>query len=152
LQKRAGQHLYFGDSKKISPAHERHLIFEAELLQDFPFVEGIFFGKSSRESFTSHLPGTYNYQNILVSAAVAFYFKVPLPRIAAATRDYIPSNSRSEILKIGESSVLFDAYNANPDSVEAALSWIASRKEQNKVIVLGELAELGAFAKTEHTV
>jgi UDP-N-acetylmuramoyl-tripeptide--D-alanyl-D-alanine ligase len=150
LHEKAGRHLFFGSTNEISSAFEGHLIFEAELLQDFPVVEGKFRGQSSIEPFTSQLPGAYNFQNILVSAAVAFYFKVPLERIAEATKNYTPSNSRSEILKIGESSVLFDAYNANPDSIKAALSWIASRKEQKKVIILGELAELGAFAKTEH--
>ncbi len=151
LHERAGQHLFFGITDQVSPTFEGHLIFEAELLQDYPFVKGRFLGNASEELFESLLPGAYNFQNILVAAAVSFYFKVPLDRIAKATKTYSPSNSRSEIVKVGESLVLLDAYNANPDSVEAALSWVASRNETKKVIILGELAELGAYAKTAHT-
>jgi len=150
LSKRAGTSLYFSGYENGSSVREKHLVFTGELAASFPVVTGRLKSNGKSVAFESHLPGDYNYQNILVASAVASYFKVPLKEIALALNLYIPSNSRSEIKEIGSSKVLFDAYNANPDSVAAALSWIASRSESTKVIVLGELAELGAFAKTEH--
>lgn len=150
LSKRAGRCLYFSGNENSSRTSEAQLIFSGKMEESFPVVRGKLLSKGKEESFQSHLPGKYNYQNILVASAVASYFKVTLASIARAIISYIPTNSRSEIREIGASKVLFDVYNANPDSVMAALSWIKSRPESTKVIVLGELAELGAFAKTEH--
>lgn len=150
LSSRAGRSLFFSGSETNHLSTDKHLIFSAEMIESFPVVKGEVIQNGNRQVFVSHLPGAYNYENILVSAAVASYFKVPFGRIAEALGAYIPSNSRSEIKKIGSSTILFDAYNANPDSVAAALSWVASREESRKVVILGELAELGAFAKTEH--
>ena len=99
---------------------------------------------------TTALPGDYNYRNLLAAAAVATYFKVSLEAIAEALAAYRPSDSRSEVRTLDGSPVLFDAYNANPDSLAAALGWLASRPEPRKVAVLGELREQGAYAKTAH--
>ena len=96
------------------------------------------------------LPGDYNYRNLLAAAAVATYFEVPLERARAAFEAYAPSASRSEVRSFNGSTLLFDAYNANPDSVAAALGWLASRPERRKLAVLGELRELGAAAETAH--
>ena len=150
LSQRAGRTLFFASDNQIKTSKEQHLILRGHLETSYPFVSGQFIGNDQAQNFKSHLPGEYNFQNIIAAAAVAYYFKVPLKRIAESLETYIPSNSRSEIREVGESKVLFDVYNANPDSVAAALSWLSSRKETNKVVVLGELAELGAFAKTEH--
>ncbi|MFK8055800.1 MAG: UDP-N-acetylmuramoyl-tripeptide--D-alanyl-D-alanine ligase [Saprospiraceae bacterium] len=150
LGERAGTCLFFAGTEADRTSTDKHLIFSAEMEECFPVVKGDLAVNGTKEGFVSHLPGQYNYQNILVASAVASYFKVSFKRIATALSTYVPSNARSEIKQIGDSKVLFDAYNANPDSVAAALSWISSRPEARKVIVLGELAELGAFAKTEH--
>jgi len=152
LSNRAGRCLFFSGREEARTATAKHFVFSAELEESFPFVKGYMLAKNqTKESFASNLPGEYNYENIVVASAVASYFKVPLKQIARAVGKYTPTNSRSEIKKFGASKVLFDAYNANPDSVAAALTWISSRPEKQKVVVLGELAELGAYAKTEHT-
>jgi len=152
LKKRAGRVLFFSSDSGDDNSEGNHLILRGGIKESFPFVAGEISCNDDHEFFKSNLPGAYNYQNIIVAAAVAYYFKVPLRRIAKAIESYLPKNSRSEIRDVGQSRVLFDVYNANPDSVAAALSWLDSRKESNRVVVLGELAELGAFTKTEHQV
>ena len=116
----------------------------------YPLSSGYIEAGGKRVPYTSQLPGEHNHGNIAMAAAIGYYFKVPLAKIAAGIAGYEPSNSRSEERKIGESTVLMDAYNANPDSMLAGLRWLASRAESRKVAVLGTLAELGAFAKTSH--
>ena len=118
--------------------------------QAFPVARGTFLDGPTAEAYTSHLPGAYNHRNIALAAAVAHYFKVPLARVSAAVAAYTPDNSRSEVRSVGASVVLLDAYNANPDSTLAGLRWLASRREPQKVALLGTLAELGAYAKTAH--
>ncbi len=116
----------------------------------YPHSTGVLSAKGQSVGYTSQLPGEHNHGNITTAAAIGYYFKVPLAKITAAIAGYHPSNSRSEERRVGESTVLLDAYNANPDSTLAGLRWLASRSEPRKVAVLGTLAELGAFAKTSH--
>ena len=129
---------------------EGHVV-TGHLERDFPSVICSLATAAARETLTTSLPGAYNYRNLLAAAAVASYYKVPLASIAAAAQDYRPGGSRSEERLLDGSPVLFDAYNANPDSLAAALRWLASRPEPRKVAVLGELLEQGAYAKTAHT-
>ncbi len=118
--------------------------------QAYPQSSGYLHAGDQRLPYVSQLPGQHNHSNIAAAAAIGYYFKVPLSKIATAIAQYYPSNSRSEERRVGESTVLLDAYNANPDSTLAGLRWLASRAEPRKVAVLGTLAELGAFAKTAH--
>ena len=126
-------------------------LVEATLVEEFPFVSAEL--KSAEDSIRvrSQLPGSYNFKNLVQAAAVAHYFKVPLGRIANAIGAYRPQNSRSEVRQVGKAAVLLDAYNANPDSMLAGLRWLANRTETHKFALLGEMRELGAFAKTAHT-
>ena len=96
------------------------------------------------------LPGHHNYRNAMAAVAVASYFKAEPAALAQALAAYAPRDSRSETRRVGRATVLLDAYNANPDSMAAALSWLSNRTERERFAVLGEMAELGASAKTEH--
>ncbi len=116
----------------------------------YPLSHGMIEAGGHRVAYRSQLPGEHNHSNIAAATAIGYYFKVPLPKIATAIASYRPSDSRSEVRHVGQSTVLLDAYNANPDSTLAGLRWLASRPEPRKVAVLGTLAELGAFAKTSH--
>ncbi len=125
-------------------------VLRGELIQEFPEVSGTLRVGERAQPFTSRLPGVHNYRNLLAAAAIASYFKVPLPKIAGAFAAYQSANQRSEVRTWRGSTLLFDAYNANPDSVAASLAWLASRPEPRKIVVLGELAELGDDTAPAH--
>lgn len=101
-------------------------------------------------TITSQLYGGYNTGNILAAAAIGHFFGVEANQIAAAIAHYTPANNRSQIVKTDSNTLIMDAYNANPTSMEAALESFASSGYENKVIILGDMLELGEDADAEH--
>lgn len=98
----------------------------------------------------SHLIGAYNFGNISAAIAIGHYFNVESKQIKKAIESYIPSNNRSQIIQKESSKIILDAYNANPTSMEAALESIHRLSDKNKVLILGDMFELGNSAKVEH--
>ncbi|OGS69294.1 MAG: UDP-N-acetylmuramoyl-tripeptide--D-alanyl-D-alanine ligase [Flavobacteria bacterium RIFCSPLOWO2_12_FULL_35_11] len=98
----------------------------------------------------SKLIGKYNYNNIAVAVAVGNHFNVPETDIKNAIENYTPVNNRSQIIQKGTNKIILDAYNANPSSMQAALENFAQLKDENKVVFLGDMFELGKDSKIEH--
>lgn len=98
----------------------------------------------------SHLVGSYNAENMLAAACVGKYFDVGYTEIRDAISAYYPSNNRSEQRRVGDTVYVMDAYNANPSSMQAALENFSRRPENNKMVVLGDMMELGDAAEEEH--
>ena len=129
------------------------LVLRGTCARDYPTVVAeLVLPEGDSVTIRTQLPGRHNYLNLAAAAAVASYFKVQPERLVAAMAAYAPHDRRSETVSYGAGRVLLDAYNANPDSMRAAWSWLASRSETHKLAVLGEMAELGASAKTEHAL
>lgn len=100
----------------------------------------------------SHLIGLYNANNINAAVAMGFYFKVDEKDIKAATENYIPENNRSQLLRIGSSQIILDAYNANPSSMAVAIANFLQLESNNKVMILGDMFELGNESQQEHKI
>lgn len=99
----------------------------------------------------SHLVGSYNFTNIAASVAFGRYFKLSTKAIQKGIESYIPQNNRSQLLQWGSNTVLLDAYNANPSSMTAAIDNLLSMNSfPNKVLILGDMFELGDYATQEH--
>ncbi|MDF1517603.1 MAG: UDP-N-acetylmuramoyl-tripeptide--D-alanyl-D-alanine ligase [Lutibacter sp.] len=98
----------------------------------------------------SNLIGKYNYNNIAVAVAVGNYFDISETDIKIAIENYIPVNNRSQLIQKGTNKIILDAYNANPSSMQAALENFAQLKDENKVVFLGDMFELGTDSKAEH--
>ncbi|MDO9039306.1 MAG: UDP-N-acetylmuramoyl-tripeptide--D-alanyl-D-alanine ligase [Lutibacter sp.] len=98
----------------------------------------------------SNLIGKYNYNNIAVAVAVGDHFNVAETDIKMAIKNYIPANNRSQIIQKGSNKIILDAYNANPTSMQAALENFAQLKDENKVVFLGDMFELGKESMAEH--
>lgn len=96
------------------------------------------------------LIGGYNLNNILAAAAVGVYFGVADADIAAAITGYRPTNSRSQYIKGARNEIILDAYNANPSSMKAAAENFAAMEAPRKMIVAGDMLELGAESRNEH--
>jgi len=111
-----------------------------------PFVQVSF----NHHIIKSNLIGDYNYGNIAAAIAIGDYFKVSTALIKEAIEEYIPKNNRSQIIEKGSAKIILDAYNANPSSMEAALENFKNLKDDYKIVILGDMFELGASSKTEH--
>ena len=102
------------------------------------------------QSIQTQLIGKYNFENLMAAICIGSYFSVPGEKIISAIESYSPSNNRSQIVKRGTNTFILDAYNANPSSVNAALENFFALPEKNKIVILGDMAELGRASETEH--
>lgn len=101
-------------------------------------------------TINSQLVGEYNLPNVLAAVTVGKFFKVSEQKIKAAIENYIPSNSRSQLLEKGSNKIILDAYNANPSSMKLAIENFAKLAVKDKVLLLGGMAELGEESLKEH--
>ena len=98
----------------------------------------------------SNLIGKYNFSNIAAAITIGAFFKISKEAIKEAIEDYIPNNNRSQIIQKDQNSVILDAYNANPSSMESMINSFIKLKKPNKICILGEMRELGIYSKEEH--
>jgi UDP-N-acetylmuramoyl-tripeptide--D-alanyl-D-alanine ligase len=101
-------------------------------------------------SFTSSLMGDYNLDNILTAIAIGEHLKVDLQDIRDGIAEYQPDNNRSQLIQKGTNTILLDAYNANPSSMQVAISNFAKMPQIQKVLILGDMFEMGPTANQEH--
>jgi UDP-N-acetylmuramoyl-tripeptide--D-alanyl-D-alanine ligase len=111
-----------------------------------PFVEISF----SNLLVQTHLIGLYNANNVNAAITIGKYFGVADLDIKEALESYISENNRSQILSKGSNQIILDAYNANPSSMAVAIANFLQLDEQNKIIILGDMFELGAESGEEH--
>jgi UDP-N-acetylmuramoyl-tripeptide--D-alanyl-D-alanine ligase len=104
----------------------------------------------NEETITSNLYGSYNFENIAAAICIGNYFKIPSLKIKEAIENYHPTNNRSQIINIDTNTIFLDAYNANPTSMNAAIDTFAENKSENKLMVLGDMLELGNISQKEH--
>jgi UDP-N-acetylmuramoyl-tripeptide--D-alanyl-D-alanine ligase len=100
---------------------------------------------------TTQLVGVYNYHNLLCAACIGSFFKVEDEKINEALTEYTPSNNRSQLQKTANNTLILDYYNANPTSMSAAIENFSSLNHSNKMVILGDMLELGEDSAKEHT-
>ncbi len=101
-------------------------------------------------SIVTHLIGLYNANNINAALTIGKYFEVPMDSIKEALENYIPENNRSQMVVKGSNTILLDAYNANPSSMAVAIDNFIQLEKPNKIMVLGDMFELGEESLFEH--
>jgi len=140
---------------------------DAILCENLTHDKVVFYGKEAESSIVSmnpyltirigeetvetHLTGNYNIWNFLGAAAIGRYFHIEDSVIAKALGDYVPSNHRSQVNRIGSNVIISDYYNANLTSMTAALKNLAQLDHPRKVAVLGDMRELGDLSVEAHT-
>lgn len=117
-----------------------------ELEIDIPEIKG----SEKERRISTNLVGAYNFENVLASVAIGRYFGVPATDIKKSIEKYKPVNRRSQFTQTAKNKVIWDAYNANPTSMALALENFSSNPEKPKVVILGDMLELGDSAKKEH--
>jgi UDP-N-acetylmuramoyl-tripeptide--D-alanyl-D-alanine ligase len=123
---------------------------EGLILQSEPFLEIEITKSASPVKIKTQLVGDYNFPNVLVAVCMGKYFKIPEEKIKSAIESYAPSNSRSQLIEKGTNKIILDAYNANPSSMKLAIENFARLHADNKVLMLGSMAELGGESLQEH--
>ncbi len=98
----------------------------------------------------TQLMGHYNFTNCCAAVLVGKYFGVPLEAIKTALEQYEPKNNRSQVISKNGHHIVLDAYNANPTSMNAALDSFENLEAAHKMVILGDMFELGESAKKEH--
>ena len=134
-----------------------HLMGIAAGLQTKPYVKGevtacdpfLRFQWQGGEVQT-HLIGAYNMKNMLAAATVGLHFGVTEQQINVALSSYVPSNNRSQLTVTAKNKLVVDTYNANPTSMRAALENFAMMSVAPKMVILGDMRELGAVSLAEH--
>ena len=101
-------------------------------------------------SLHTQLVGDYNLSNVLLAVSVGRYFGVPAEKIKKSIEHYQPTNSRSQLIQKNTNTIILDAYNANPSSMQVAIQNFSKLEATQKVLLLGSMAELGKESKQEH--
>ena len=101
-------------------------------------------------SLHTQLVGDYNLSNVLLAVSVGRYFGVPAEKIKKSIEHYQPTNSRSQLIQKNTNTIILDAYNANPSSMQVAIQNFSKLEATQKVLLLGSMAELGEESKQEH--
>ena len=99
---------------------------------------------------STQLIGSYNIDNALCAVAVGTYFGVAGQEVSAALSEYAPTNNRSQLTKTEHNTLVVDAYNANPTSMRAAIDNFALMDVPHKMLILGDMKELGEATEAAH--
>ena len=100
--------------------------------------------------FNTNLFGSYNIDNVWAAMATGLCFGVPVNEITVAITSYKPVNNRSQVTETGTNVLICDSYNANPSSMEMAISSFAALKAEKKMVILGDMLELGSESQSGH--
>lgn len=99
--------------------------------------------------YESNLYGEYNFSNVCAAISIGLEFGIDSTLIQSKLKNYSSNNNRSELVLINNKSVILDAYNANPSSVEFAIKSFI-KKVGTKALILGDMFELGESSIDEH--
>lgn len=110
------------------------------------------FMRYRNESFevNTKLFGAYNLENIRAATAISLFFGVGIKDIIEAVQNYEPGNNRSQFRKTDKNTLICDSYNANPTSMSLALKDFAGINAGRKMVILGDMLELGSVTEEEH--
>ncbi len=121
--------------------------FSCELLSADPFIR---YRHEDGTEIQTQLIGAYNFENIAAALCIGKFFEIPAEAANQAVHDYKPANKRSQVVQQGSNTIILDAYNANPDSMQAAIKSLNAMKATHKVAILGDMYELGEDSPQEH--
>jgi len=138
--------VYYG--KNTNPDN----LVSGKLLNNSPFLTLTW---NNRESVSynikTQLTGAYNLDNILAAICIGTYFEISADEINNGIESYLPKNNRSQIMHTATNTLICDFYNANPSSMFVAIENMDKMQADRKVLILGDMFEMGNEAAVEHT-
>ena len=106
--------------------------------------------KGTYQKISVPVGGTHFVQNSLCAIAVGSIFKIPLEKTAEGISKFELTKKRMDIINVNGISIINDYYNANYDSMKAALEYLGNLQGKRKIAVLGDMLELGEYSKKLH--
>jgi len=105
---------------------------------------------SVREAATLPLVGEHNIYNALAATAAAMERGVPPSEVVAALATVVAGDKRGQVLSFAGATIINDSYNSNPNALKAMIDTLASMKAERRILVAGEMLELGPTAEALH--
>tara|TARA_B100000902_G_scaffold400054_1_gene475262 strand:+ start:186 stop:1448 length:1263 start_codon:yes stop_codon:yes gene_type:complete len=120
--------------------------YTGKISKTTPFINVLYADKE----ISTNLIGEYQYQNIMLAICIGDFFNIRIDNIKKAIESYTPKNNRSQIINTEKNTIILDAYNANPTSMNAMLSSFAKQDYNNKLCIIGDMLEMGESSLKEH--
>ncbi len=139
-----GRVVYFGNGPCADP----------QIIQETEDLAGLHvrYRAGEREgSFTLHLLGAHNGSNAMAGLAVALEAGVELDAAAKALESLTAGDKRGQVMEIGGATLLNDSYNSNPEALRSMIRTLAARPARRRILVAGEMLELGEHGPALHT-
>lgn len=145
----ADEHLVRMATRIENPIYYSHpkAFYPVEFLGANPLV--VYKDPNGKE-WGTNLIGEYNFNNMAAALTIGRFFDVAEEEMNQALVDYVSDNNRSEVRKIGTNTIVLDAYNANPSSMKSAIVTFSNMDVAKKVVMLGDMFELGETSEQEH--
>lgn len=154
LQTNGGMALYNADdlnlTSMIAQRAEMKAVGYHANFDEVGDIEGCLTFKYNGKKYVTKLVGGYNLYNIGAAMEVGKMYGIEPELALEAICNYEPTNNRSQILKTERNILFMDAYNANPSSMNEAVSNFAKLDRPNKIVILGDMKELGDFSEEQH--
>ena len=127
-------------------------LVSGQLTENSPYLSLQWTNNQTGESHDvkSQLTGAYNLDNILAAICIGVYFKLSAAQINAGISGYQPKNNRSQVTQTATNTLICDYYNANPSSMFVAIENLGKLTANHKVLVLGDMFEMGEESAAEH--
>ncbi|TDQ09504.1 UDP-N-acetylmuramoyl-tripeptide--D-alanyl-D-alanine ligase [Pedobacter metabolipauper] len=139
-----------GLDKVIYYGTSGHAAVSGKLLDTDPLISFSWTDQKETYQASANLTGSYNFENILAAICIGVFFGVPAEQVNSGLSGYHPNNNRSQITNTGSNTVICDFYNANPSSMSAALLNIDGLNAASKVVIIGDMFELGPESAVQH--
>ncbi|MGI4020122.1 MAG: UDP-N-acetylmuramoyl-tripeptide--D-alanyl-D-alanine ligase [Janthinobacterium lividum] len=141
--------------KTVYYGKEVHCLVSGEILENVPLLKIQWWLNAENQSTQKHdlqtnLTGSYNLDNLLAAIAIGQFFNLSAKEINAGISGYQPANNRSQIVQTKTNTLICDYYNANPSSMEVAIQNLNAIAVDKKVLILGDMFELGTHSSAEH--
>jgi len=127
-------------------------LISGEIIENAPLLTIQWTNNTTGQTYTvkTQLTGAYNLNNILAAISIGTYFKLSPQEINAGIEGYQPKNNRSQIVQTATNTLICDYYNANPSSMTVAIENMDKITAKRKVLILGDMFELGDESLSEH--
>jgi UDP-N-acetylmuramoyl-tripeptide--D-alanyl-D-alanine ligase len=127
-------------------------LVSGQMLDNSPYLELQWKNNKTLEShkIKTQLTGAYNLDNILAAISIGCWFNLSAKEINQGVEGYQPKNNRSQLVTTATNTLICDYYNANPSSMAVAIENLDKLKADKKVIILGDMFEMGDEAEAEH--
>jgi UDP-N-acetylmuramoyl-tripeptide--D-alanyl-D-alanine ligase len=145
VDRRLNDVIYYGSNNSSN-------LISGEIIENAPLLTLQWINNKTSESYKvkTQLTGAYNLHNILTAISIGAFFNLTAQEINAGIEGYQPKNNRSQIVQTATNMLICDYYNANPSSMAVAIENIGKIDAKRKVLILGDMFELGEESLAEH--